>query len=302
MSFSKRLPCVYDGFQLAHQDARIPKASLRWFLICASEGTLFRTIGEFLKTLFLFTKSDFKTIIAPVTVIILSLNSPSLPLFMQTVFWTWLHVLQCALANQTLSPEEDALNKPDRPIPAGRISQESARLLRWFCIIPCLALSSLYSATVFRASACLTIFLIIYNELTFNSHWLSRNLLNGAGLACFEVGATLISADDHTHLTPVAIKAVIISASVFLTTIHTQDFKDVVGDKEIGRLTLPMIFPKASRISIPILLSLWSLLLQWLWNTNQFVSNILVALSIFIGARFVFKTSIVADQRSFYPV
>lgn len=112
---------------------------------------------------------------------------------MQIVFWIWLHVLQCALSNQTSSPEEDALNKPYRPIPSGRISQQDARLLRWFCIIPCLVLSSFYSVAVFKASAWLSIFIYIYNELSYNAHWLSRNLLNGAGLACFEIGATLIA-------------------------------------------------------------------------------------------------------------
>lgn len=297
----KRLPCeYYAGMVRAGRDVRISRASLQpWSWILSTGGEILYFIGRALKTLFLFTKSDFKTIIAPVLVIILSLNTPSPLLILQSVFWTWLHVLQCALANQTLSPEEDALNKPDRPIPSGRISQQDARLLRWLCIIPCLALSFSYGIVVFKASAWLSIFLYIYNELSFNAHWLSRNLLNGAGLACFEIGATLITADDNTRLAPAAIKAIILSSSVFVTTIHTQDFKDVLGDKEIGRTTLPLIFPKASRISILVLLPLWSFLLQWLWGTNQIVSYFLVALSIIIGGRFVFKTSVLADQRSF---
>jgi 4-hydroxybenzoate polyprenyltransferase len=117
---------------------------------------------------------------------------------MQVVCWIWLHCFQCALANQSLGPDEDAINKPDRPIPSGRVTVEQARFMRWACIIPCLALSAIYSMAVVQASAALAFFLYIYNELEFNTHWFSRNLLNGAGLACFEVGATLIAGEVDT--------------------------------------------------------------------------------------------------------
>ena len=111
----------------------------------------------------------------------------------QLMLWTWLHVLQCALANQSLDPEEDAVNKPDRPIPSGRITVQQTRILRWACLIPCLAFSAWYSVAVVQASAALAFFVYVYNELQLNSHWLGRSVLNGAGLACFEMGATLIA-------------------------------------------------------------------------------------------------------------
>ena len=116
------------------------------------------------------------------------------------MLWVWLHLLQCDLANQSLSPEEDAVNKPDRPIPSGRITVQQTRILRWACLIPCLTLSAWYSVAVMEASVAMAVFVYIYNELEFNSHWLGRNILNGAGLTCFEMGATLIAGTNLIKL------------------------------------------------------------------------------------------------------
>lgn len=79
-----------------------------------------------------------------------------------------------------------------------------------------------------------------------------------------------------------------------------QDFKDVSGDLKIGRRTLPMIFPVASRVSVLISLVGWSLGLEYLWNTGPIISGILLALASFIGSRFIFLKSVLSDQRSFY--
>ncbi|KAF8582843.1 hypothetical protein K439DRAFT_1350349 [Ramaria rubella] len=256
---------------------------------------------NFAKTLFLFTKSDFKTILLPVTVFAISTaplsDSATLP---HLVFWIWLHILQCALANQIMGKDEDAINKPDRPIPSGRITIAQAWVLRWACVVPCLLLSAWYGREVLRASAALAFFLYIYNELGYNSHWLSRNVLNGAGLACFEVGATLIAGRDRTALAMTSKVAILISSSIFLTTIHTQDFKDIFGDERIGRRTLPMILPVGSRILTLVFLVAWSVGLMYIWNVGPAISAALLALSSIIGGRFIFFTSVVADQRSFY--
>ncbi|KAF8527487.1 UbiA prenyltransferase family [Hysterangium stoloniferum] len=264
-------------------------------------ASLLPFVFSFLKTLFLFTKSDFKTILIPVTVFAAT-TAPHVDSAsgVQVLCWTWLHCLHCALANQSLDPDEDALNKPDRPIPSGRVTVAQTRVMRWACIIPCLALSAMYSTRVVQASAALAFFLYIYNELKFNAHWLSRNFLNGAGLACFEVGATLIAGRDRSTLDTTSKLAIAISTSIFMTTIHTQDFKDLLGDEKIGRKTLPMVFPWASRISVIIELTAWSFALRYIWNTNTATSVVMVTLSSIVGARFLFMDSIDSDQKSFY--
>ncbi|KAI0065532.1 hypothetical protein BV25DRAFT_1798511, partial [Artomyces pyxidatus] len=68
--------------------------------------------------------------------------------------WTWLHLLQFCVSNQSANPEEDALNKPWRPIPSRRISVSATHVLRWVLLPICFALSILFiskTASVLRA-------------------------------------------------------------------------------------------------------------------------------------------------------
>lgn len=66
-------------------------------------------------------------------------------------------------------------------------------ILRW-CLVPtCVALSTVYSPETAAVSTLLMILTFLYNELSAHSaHWLIRSVINAAGSASFEAGATLI--------------------------------------------------------------------------------------------------------------
>lgn len=110
------------------------------------------------------------------------------------IFWIWFHVLQFDVSNQTLKPEEDENNKRDRPLPAKRISLRNAIILRWTLVPLCWILSAFYSIETVYASVALIALTVIYDEFGAHSgHWLLRNVVNAAGFAAFEVGASLIA-------------------------------------------------------------------------------------------------------------
>ena len=110
------------------------------------------------------------------------------------VLWIWLHILQFDVANQCISPEEDKLNKADRPLAAGRITVRQAVILRWALLPICLLVSLSYSRSVLFASIAMAALTILYNELQVHAaHWSIRNLMNAVGYATFETGATLIA-------------------------------------------------------------------------------------------------------------
>lgn len=110
------------------------------------------------------------------------------------VLWIWIHLLQFDISNQTQSPEEDALNKAYRPLPSKRVSLEAAIAVRWALVPACLIISALYSRAVLLSSFALISLTVVYNELAFHArHWLVRNMVNAAGFASFELGATLIA-------------------------------------------------------------------------------------------------------------
>ncbi|KAG1781234.1 UbiA prenyltransferase family-domain-containing protein [Suillus placidus] len=203
------------------------------------------------------------------------------------VFWIWLHLLHFNVANQIIDPQEDGKNKSSRPIPAGLISTEDATVLRWALIPICLVISACYSSQVFGLSFVLTLFIIFYNELKAHEHWISKNFITAVGYACFEIGSTLIAGKDMSRLEPTAISAICLSLAVFTSTLHAQDFKDVEGDRLIGRQTLPIAFPNLARTSMLVALPLWSICLSRIWEVNTLCTLAFTGYAAMVGLRFM---------------
>lgn len=99
--------------------------------------------------------------------------------------------MQFNLANQIKAPEEDKVNKPSRPLPAGRITLRNATILRWLMAPLCLAYSSLYSTQLVVASLEMQFFTLWYNELNGDKNWLSKNVILAIMYGCVELGGTL---------------------------------------------------------------------------------------------------------------
>lgn len=127
------------------------------------------------------------------------------------VFWTWLHLLQFDTSNQSVgsSPEEDAKNKPYRPIPAKRITVAQTLALRW-ALVPMTLVFSLFMQVVqgsrdlkmnlkqstrgcFGACICIIIFTLIHNELGGHRYWIMKNGATGALYAFGVWGATCVA-------------------------------------------------------------------------------------------------------------
>ncbi|OBZ67680.1 hypothetical protein A0H81_12354 [Grifola frondosa] len=250
-------------------------------------------------TLFLFTKSDLKTILFPV-MLFACVSAPTLSFvsFFRAFIWTWLHLLQFCISNQSLSLDEDRKNKPWRPLPSRRTSVSYAFTLRWLLVPVCLALSIAYGVTA--AGFIFTISIILHNELKLDSHWFTRNTLNALGYAVFDAGATaIIRTDGSLEFPPVVLTAHYLSIGIVLTTIHAQDFRDELGDREEKRRTIPIVMPLAGRLSMPFSLTIWSLGLCIRWSRSWMQSVILLGSGMFIGGRFYFLHSPEADRFSY---
>jgi hypothetical protein len=162
-----------------------------------------------LDVLFLFIKNDVKGFLIPVVsppppppfhltnlitqVLIYTLPSPNLTLksFVQSTAWATLQLLQFCIANQSMSVEEDAQNKPYRPLPAGRITLEDARAMRWAMVPVCLALSAQYGVADVGMLFAVSTFL--YNECHWDNHWAGKNLMNAIMYPMIDVGAAHIA-------------------------------------------------------------------------------------------------------------
>ena len=116
----------------------------------------------------------------------------------------------------------------------------------------------------------------------------------------FNLNYSPSKARDRTSLDNVAILAICCSAGIFATTIHTQDFKDVIGDEAVGRQTLPITRPSFARFTVPVVLTMWSVGLGYTWNLGWNTSLLFLSLASATSIRFFFLRTIEQDKNSFY--
>lgn len=173
------------------------------------------SIFEHAKTIHLFVQADYKTVMLPVARILFSLLSfsdsylnsrfqtflsyfaaphTSPNYFALSVAWAFLQLLYFCIANQVFAPEEDALNKPWRPIPAGRISIRAANILRAVVLPICIALS--WNWGVLPQCIVLVALGSIYNDFNFGAHWAPRQASIAVMYGTLNSGAARVACDS----------------------------------------------------------------------------------------------------------
>lgn len=251
------------------------------------------------KTAWLFTGSDFQTLILPVMVFAAVVSPRHDPLaLICTVCWLWFHLFQFNVSNQSYSAGEDIMNKPWRPIPSGRMSVQDARALRWGLVVVCLGLSFLFSLNVFTTSMVSTMLMIVYDDLHLSNHPIFKTLCNVAAYVTGGVGCSLILSGGSL-LDGTSIKAFSCSALVILLTIHAQDFPDINGDRKSGRRTLPIVAPEGSRVYMLCVLPLLSLALTSVWSLGPLCSIFFVSVGSWVGIRYFLFRDEIRDQSSY---
>ncbi|KXJ94766.1 UbiA prenyltransferase family-domain-containing protein [Microdochium bolleyi] len=269
---------------------------------------------QYLYTLYMFTRSDFKTVIIPQSIFALCAasrteSSPAarnMPSFIIRVafmlLWLWLHLIVENVANQRLEASvlEDAANKPWRPIPSGLISpRQSQAILRYAVPLCLLASSSVGGMPLLLPSATLMVFVWLYNDLDGSAAGpLQRSAINAAGLACFgwgalavllsgeglfsAAGAATINEHGGGEILPRTLQLwIALTALVVFSTVHAADFPDVEGDRERGRQTMPLVYGEAaSRWVLAVAVPGWSVASLLFWDVAvgvYWVAPLLVA-------------------------
>ncbi|KAI0269615.1 hypothetical protein BGY98DRAFT_1013262 [Russula aff. rugulosa BPL654] len=228
-----------------------------------------------IRTLLLFTKSDLKTVIPPVTLFAAAAApSCSLSRLPHALLWLWLHALQSHFSSRRAH-------------------------LRWMMIPICLALSAVYGPRTMIASLCGSLYMLVYNDGGgARAHWLVRNALNAIGYGTAEAGTTLVICQREREIDSIAYIAIVLSAGIILTTIHTQDYRDAWGDAAAGRVTLPIAYPTLSRPVTALLLITWSWIVSRTWRLDDITAGFMGVLALIVGVSFVARTDVRADTIS----
>lgn len=249
-----------------------------------------------------FTESNFYTFVIPNTSfgilgalagsqVIVGQQPSSLEVLRRlpiVVAFNWYSVLIFDLANQRSpeSVEEDLVNKPWRPIPAGKVTPEQTR--RGLLVAVPIALGLNYLLGVWKEGVFIHILVWLYNDLRGGDEIVrdfiiavAFGLFNRASLQLAIGGQASIGVDGNTWTG--------IISGVILTTMQVQDLKDQAGDRLRGRKSMPLFLGAGvSRTVIAFFVLFWSLACINFWGIPKwayalpFVSGIVVVLSVLL--------------------
>ncbi|TQN65574.1 Fumagillin beta-trans-bergamotene synthase [Colletotrichum shisoi] len=223
-----------------------------------------------LKTLYLFTRSDIKTVLAPQIIFILSAVLCREPLteghgqtalevarrLPLAVFWIWLHLVVCGISNQRLESSiiEDELNKPWRPLAAKRLTAGQAQRLLLAAVPLAVGVSAALGCGLLPTLS-MTTLLWMYNDLDGSSIdiW-ARNAINTGGI----IGAALL---------PRSWAWIAVTGAAVATTVQALDFPDTEGDRARGRKTIPLLYgERVARGGLAVAVLVWSAACPMFWG------------------------------------
>ncbi|KAL2207064.1 hypothetical protein CC79DRAFT_1252592, partial [Sarocladium strictum] len=240
--------------------------------------------------IWLFTKSDLVTstitdscfamtgLIASDTILVnfhIDTWLSCIPAAVACLCFTWYLTLCFNLGNQR-QPDfiaEDALNKPWRPIPAGRIIPRQALHWQIFAIVSLVTLC--YTVLgAWQEVICYMLCTFLYNEFGWaDKSWWQRTLLNVLGLKLNHAAALRIAAGatlgfkQKVQLTDKTIAWLVVCGLVIASTLQVQDLRDQEGDAEIGRRAIPLIYGDPfTRWSTAVGVFFWSIVCPFYWE------------------------------------
>ncbi|KAA1466785.1 hypothetical protein DENSPDRAFT_926134 [Dentipellis sp. KUC8613] len=204
--------------------------------------SIFQSISRELDVFLGFTWRDWSTTLIPGSLFVFSALR-GLPLteairnYVLLVLWLSLFVYFFTLSNQITGVEEDKVNKPDRPIPSGKVSMAGAQL-RWLIIASAFVGSAAFEPTLLPAIICwvATTASLVLTPVGGNWFWKNTVSMTTGTWALFQGTWRVVA-----PMTP-KIETYIYAVAVWTgLNMQIQDLRDIKGDRAIGRTTLPVI-------------------------------------------------------------
>jgi 4-hydroxybenzoate polyprenyltransferase len=217
----------------------------------------------------------------------------------QIILWTWLNTLIFNLANQRHEDAilEDSINKPWRPLPAGRLSPAQARHLLVATIPLVLTITQFLGG--FQETALLFVLNWVYNDLgAADENGLLRNLTIAVAYMLYGLGALKVACGaGHCTANSQTYTWLYMIGFVILTTMHVQDLKDVDGDRARDRKTFPLVMgQETSRWSIAIAVLCWSVICPSFWNVPWLAYVTVGMLGLVVAGRVITLRSFEEDR------
>jgi 4-hydroxybenzoate polyprenyltransferase len=213
----------------------------------------------------------------------------------------WLYIYTFCLSNQIAGIEEDRINKPHRPIVRGAVSLKGARL-RWLgSMVAFNVVGWLFG--VWPWALLWQVVAVLHNFGGCAKHWFGKHLIMAIGIVA-ELGAAW---ELVRPMTPLAWHWILTIAAAIFVLVATQDLRDMDGDRQIGRRTIPLVFgERAARIGLaggfalmPPVIHFWLIMPSGMTTGALLCDALLAAMSLLISWRLLARRSRQADHRTY---
>ena len=195
-----------------------------------------------------------------------------------------------------MSVVEDSINKPWRPLPAGRLTLAHARRIL-LAILPLGFVATLYLGGI-EETVALMVMTWMYNDLGgADENYVVRNLLNGVAFMCYSSGATLVACGfgQHTFI-PSSYTWLGIVGGIVFSTLQMQDLADQEGDRARDRGTLPLVHGDGiARWTVAVPVMFWSLLCPTYWKLSPYCYALPVITGLTVALRVLILRSVASD-------
>ena len=187
----------------------------------------------------------------------------------------------------------DKVNRPERPLPSGKISKNSALILYFLFIAASLILSWFINLYAFMIVIIATILLVIYSK------FLKRVLLVGNILIALLTGLVFIFGGVAVRNPSAAIIPALFAFLINFIREIVKDMQDVDGDKNAGVNTFPIRYG-FQKSKILILLITFTLILYTLYPfvARLYKIEYFIIVMIIVNPILVFSLKILIKDRS----
>lgn len=198
--------------------------------------------------------------------------------------YTWLNLFIFDLANQRNSEAEDRINKPNRPIPSGKMTSNQMR--KTLLVSIPIVISVSYYLDAWLETLLIFVLTWMYNDLSGGDHFVTRNIIISFAFGLYNLGALRVACQPGVLVTNAGYCWTGIVSCVILSSMHIQDLKDQAGDRIKERSTAPLFLgDMMARWTIFISIVFWSVICPLYFKAEKMALIVCFALGTLVAAR-----------------
>jgi len=222
-------------------------------------------------------------------------------LIAQSLLYFFLYIYVFCVSNQLTGVDEDRINKPDRPLPSGLVTEQGVWIRFALGVVAFftagLALGCVQWALLWLLS------LSINNLTPLGKRWITKHVNITVGTFAM-MGAAWQIVAPHDEL---SMAWTVVTALIVFWMITVQDLRDIQGDMQIGRRTLPIVLGEInsrwlialSFIVAPVLTHIYLFVPAGLTGNAIICEIILGVLCLIIAIRAIALRGKAADHRTY---